>query len=108
MPRSTHIFLAASLLLANSDSFATQSNIAKEPTTATMPSQSTSIHADNPLLQPSTLAYQMPAFDKIKDSHYGPAFELAMREHSAEIAAIANNSAAPSFDNTVVALEKIG
>lgn len=108
MPRSTHIFLAASLLLANSDSFATQSNIAKEPTTATMPSQSTSIHADNPLLQPSTLAYQMPAFDKIKDSHYGPAFELAMREHSAEIAAIANNSAAPSFDNTVVALEKSG
>lgn len=102
MSRSLPIFLAASLLLANSDSFATSTNIAKK-TAMTTPHQE-----HNPLLQISKLAYQMPAFDKIKDSHYGPAFDAGLREHSAEIIAIANASAAPTFENTIVALEKSG
>ncbi|MCW5567412.1 MAG: M3 family metallopeptidase [Dokdonella sp.] len=62
----------------------------------------------NPLFQPSPLAYQFPPFDKIRDADYLPAFEKGMAEHRAEIEAIANNPEAPSFDNTIVALERSG
>jgi len=57
---------------------------------------------------PSTLPYQAPPFDRIKDSDYRPAFEEGMKRHLAEIAAIADNPAPPTFDNTLVALEKSG
>ncbi|MFZ6649599.1 M3 family metallopeptidase [Undibacterium sp. TJN25] len=62
----------------------------------------------NPFLTPSTLPYGMPAFDKIKDEHYAPAFTEAMRRQTSEINAIADNTAAPTFDNTIVAMEKAG
>jgi peptidyl-dipeptidase Dcp len=64
--------------------------------------------AANPFDAPSTLPLQAPPFDRIKDTDYEPAFEQAMKEQRAEIDAIANNSAAPTFDNTVVAMEKSG
>src|SRR6185437_13977260 len=60
----------------------------------------------NPLAVPSTLPLQAPPFDKIKDTDYEPAFEQAMKEHLAEVEAIANDKAAATFENTVVALEK--
>ena len=59
-------------------------------------------------MRPSTLAYEMPPFDKITDASYRPAFEAGMAEQRDEISAIANNAAAPSFDNTIVALERSG
>lgn len=62
----------------------------------------------NPLLTTSTLPFQAPPFDKIKDAHFAPAFEEGMREQMAEVAAIADNPAVPTFDNTLVALEKSG
>ena len=62
----------------------------------------------NPLLVPSTLPFQTPPFDKIKDSHIGPALEEGMRLHLAEVDDIANNPAAPTFENTLVPLEKSG
>jgi peptidyl-dipeptidase Dcp len=62
----------------------------------------------NPLLAPSTLPYHAPPFDQIKDSDYAPAIDAAMREHSAQIATIAGNRAAPDFENTIVAMEKSG
>src|ERR1700743_1235399 len=62
----------------------------------------------NPFDAPSTLPLQAPMFDKIKDSDYQPALEKGMKEQIAEIEAIANNKAAPTFDNTVVAMEKSG
>lgn len=62
----------------------------------------------NPLLQPSALPYQYPPFDQIKEAHFGPAFALGMEEHRREIDAIAGNPAAPTFDNTLVALERSG
>ncbi len=68
-------------------------------------------HADaptNPLLAPSTLPYQAPPFDKIHDADYEPAIDAAIRAHDAEIAAIATNTAAPDFENTIVAMEKSG
>ena len=64
--------------------------------------------AANPFASPSPLPYHAPAFDKIKDGDYAPAFTQGMKEQDAEIAAIANSSAAPTFDNTVVAIERSG
>ncbi len=62
----------------------------------------------NPFAAPSTLPLHAPPFDKIKDSDYQPAFEEGMKEQLAEIDQIANNKAAPTFENTIVALEKSG
>ncbi|GBQ11379.1 peptidyl-dipeptidase DCP [Swaminathania salitolerans LMG 21291] len=64
--------------------------------------------ASNPLLTPSSLPYQAPPFDRIKDSDYVPAFEKGMAEHLAEIRRIANDKAAPTFENTIVAMERSG
>jgi peptidyl-dipeptidase Dcp len=63
---------------------------------------------DNPLLQASTLPYQAPAFDKIKDSDFQPAIEQGMKEQQAEMQKIADNPEAPTFENTLVAMEKSG
>ena len=62
----------------------------------------------NPFYAPSTLPFQAPPFDKIKDSDYQPAFDAAIAERAKEIDAIANNPASPDFDNTLVAMEKSG
>jgi len=64
--------------------------------------------AGNPLATASTLPFHYPAFDKIKDEHFAPAFIEGMRIQLKEIDAIANNKAAASFDNTIVAMEKSG
>jgi peptidyl-dipeptidase Dcp len=64
--------------------------------------------AANPFAEPSTLPLQAPPFDRIKDTDYEPAFEEAMKQQIAEMDAIANNPAQPTFDNTVVAMEKSG
>ena len=57
---------------------------------------------------PSPLPYQAPQFDKIKDSDYAPAFTEGMKQQRAEIDAIANAKDAPTFDNTIAAMEKSG
>ncbi len=62
----------------------------------------------NPLLTKSPLPYQLPPFEQIKDEHFAPAFELGMAEELKEVEAIANNPAQPTFDNTIVALERTG
>src|SRR5215813_8266821 len=64
--------------------------------------------ADNPLLAESSLPYHVPPFDKIKDEHFAPAIEQGMREQLKEVDAVANNSEKPTFDNTIVALERTG
>ena len=69
---------------------------------------SASIESTNPLFVKSTLQYQTPDFNAIKDEHFIPAFEQGMQEQLAEIAAIANNTAAPTFENTIVAMEQSG
>jgi peptidyl-dipeptidase Dcp len=63
---------------------------------------------DNPLLKESTLPYHLPPFDQIKDEHFVPAMEAGMREQLKEVDVVANNSEKPTFDNTVVALERTG
>ena len=64
--------------------------------------------ATNPFTEPSTLPLQAPRFDIILDSDYQPAIEEGIRQHLAEIDAIANNTAPPTFENTIVAMERSG
>jgi peptidyl-dipeptidase Dcp len=64
--------------------------------------------AANPFAKPSTLPFQYPAFDKIGNDAYAPAFAEGMRQHLAEIDAIANNQAPATFENTIVAMERSG
>ena len=71
-------------------------------------SSTSSDSTSNALLVRSELPYQAPPFDKIKDSDFKPAFEAGMKEHLSEIEKIASNSEAPTFENTLVAMEKSG
>ncbi|MDE2620587.1 MAG: dipeptidyl carboxypeptidase II, partial [Sphingomonadales bacterium] len=57
---------------------------------------------------PSTLPYQAPPFDRIRDEDYLPGFEQAIAIKRAEVMAIANDPSAPTFANTIVALERSG
>ena len=62
----------------------------------------------NPLMTESNLPYGMPHFDKIRNEHFVPAFEQGMAGQSAEIDAIASSDEAPTFNNTIVAMERSG
>jgi len=62
----------------------------------------------NPFFSASTLPFQAPPFDKIKDADYQPAIDEGMKQQLAEIGKIANNPDAPTFENTFVAMEKSG
>lgn len=64
--------------------------------------------SSNPFSSPSTLPYHATPFDKITNSDYKPALEEGIRVQLNEIKQIADNSAAPTFENTLVALEKTG
>ena len=62
----------------------------------------------NPLLTPSKLPFQAPPFDQIEDADFRPAFEAGMKQQIEEIDQIAHDPAPPTFENTLVALEKSG
>ena len=64
--------------------------------------------AMNPFLNDYDTPYQIPPFEKIQFSHYEPAFEEGMKQHLEEIEAIASNSEKPTFENTIVELERSG
>ena len=68
----------------------------------------TSCKMENPLLTESPLPYGAPQFDKIRTEHYLPAFRQGIAEGKAEIDAIVNDAAAPTFENTIEALEFSG
>ncbi len=67
-----------------------------------------SASAANPFFTASTLPFQAADFTKIKDSDFGPAFEEGMKQELAEMQKIADNPEAPTFENTLVAMEKSG
>lgn len=90
--------------LKNALALATVSIITFGNASATSPS----VIPSNPLLKKSNLQYQAPRFDLIKDEHFKPAFDIALKEHDAEIQKIVNNPAAPTFENTVLAMELSG
>jgi peptidyl-dipeptidase Dcp len=62
----------------------------------------------NPFLAPSTLPYGLPPFAEIRDEHYRPAFEKGFEEHLAEIAKITGLRDLPTFENTMIPLERAG
>src|SRR5208282_2607897 len=62
----------------------------------------------NPFYAPSTLPFHAPPFDKIKDEDYQPAIEAGMAEELGEIQAMGDNPAPPTFENTLVAMQKAG
>src|SRR5581483_171430 len=62
----------------------------------------------NPFFETWTTPFEAPPFDRIRPEHFPPAYDRALAEHLAEIAAIANSADAPTFDNTIVALEDSG
>ncbi|PRQ05320.1 Peptidyl-dipeptidase dcp [Enhygromyxa salina] len=79
-----------------------------DPQTTTTQSGDAPMQDDNPLVHESTLLYHAPDYDAIELAHFRPAFERGMQEHAAEIAAIASAEAAPTFENTLVAMERSG
>ncbi|GAB2615853.1 M3 family metallopeptidase [Novilysobacter erysipheiresistens] len=74
------------------------------------PQSDTAVNAEtsNPFFTESQLPLHYPRFDQIEDSHFGPAFDRGMAEHLKEIETIASNPEAPTFENTIIALEKSG
>ena len=62
----------------------------------------------NPFFTENTLPYAAPPFDQIDDAHYIPAFERGMAEQLEEVGTIANAAEPPTFENTLVALERSG
>ena len=62
----------------------------------------------NPFLQAYDTPYNVPPFDKIKNEHFKPAILEGIKRHEAEINAIANAAAEPTFDNTILAMENAG
>ena len=62
----------------------------------------------NPFFAESTLPYHAPPFDRITGADYQPALEEGMRQRLAEIEAIAGQPAGPTFENTIVAMERAG
>ena len=102
MVRSRPLSLALGLVVTGC---ATSTTVGSGASPAAAPSAGTRV---NPLLTASPLQYQAPPFDRIRDTDYQPALEEGMKQHLAEVEAIADQSAAPTFDNTIVAMERSG
>ena len=62
----------------------------------------------NPFFKIYDTPYNVPPFDKIKSEHFKPAILEGIKKHEEEINAIANSSEAPTFDNTIIAMENAG
>ncbi|MFL6762596.1 MAG: M3 family metallopeptidase [Sphingomicrobium sp.] len=101
MIRTILFATAAIAVVAAPAGAATKKAATKNSATAVLP-------PSNPFAKPSTLALQTPDFSKIKDSDYLPALLAGMAQQKREVTAIANQKAAPSFGNTVVAMERSG
>ena len=101
MTRPSSFIVAASVALA-------YAAIAVPAATAATAAPASTLDASNPFAKVSTLPFHYPAFDKIKNEHFKPAFEAGMRAQLREIDGIANAKAAPTFENTIVALERSG
>jgi len=64
--------------------------------------------SENPFLAAYDTPFEVPPFDQIKDEHFAPAFEEALKQHTAEVDSIASIAEAPTFENTILALENAG
>jgi peptidyl-dipeptidase Dcp len=91
----------AAIAVASSTVAAAAPRKASATASATLP-------ASNPFAKASALPFETPDFSKIKDSDYLPALLAGMAQQKAEVTAIANQKAAPTFENTVEAMERSG
>lgn len=80
----------------------------RKTATKTPEKKTTDKPASNPLLASWRDPFGLPPFGKIRPEHFSPAFDIAIKEHAAEIDDIATAKSRPSFANTIVALEKSG
>src|SRR5688500_10179647 len=92
----------ASALSLSAPAYAEQAAVDAKPAAASV------LPASNPFAAPSTLPYQYPPFDKVKNEHFAPGFDAGMKEQLAEVEAIANSKDPPTFANTIVPLERSG
>src|SRR3954468_23213852 len=112
--KSATAFLLAGVLVVTASAAKPKPKPSPKPalSPAELPSPSSSTNQTdmtaNPLLTESTLPYNLPPFDKIKDEHFQPALEQGMAEEEKEADAIANQAEPASFENTIVAMEKSG
>lgn len=97
-----------SVLLISSLTAATACSTMKNTTTDSTEVSVDANLASNPLMKKSALQYQAPEFDKIKDEHLKPAFDYGLKQQLSELNKITSNTAAPTFENTVLALENSG
>ncbi|MBC7967297.1 MAG: M3 family metallopeptidase, partial [Fuerstia sp.] len=108
------LFRVATLLtvtaaVSSSDYSSAASKEPNTPVTAqSAAAPETQLSADNPFAAPSPLDFHTPAFDKVRLEHYQPAFMVGMKQQLAEMDAIAAQTDAPTFENTIVAIEKSG
>ncbi|HEX6927804.1 MAG TPA: M3 family metallopeptidase, partial [Gammaproteobacteria bacterium] len=101
--------LAASVALALSATACSKPETDSSAGTGSQDDSATMAAMDtNPFFMEYTLPFHAPAFDRIENEHFMPAFEKGMADHLVEIEAIANNPEAPTFENTLVALERSG
>ena len=101
-----HFFLLLLIFASCSDS-----NTASDDELFSMDTESTmgkTMAQSNPFFSDSTLPLGYPRFDQIKNEHYEPAFKQGIENHLAEVEMIASQSNAPTFENTIVALEISG
>jgi peptidyl-dipeptidase Dcp len=100
--------IRVSALLAASTVLAIAAPLAAAPKHRTSTMTNAALPASNPFAKPSTLPFQAPDYARIKDSDYLPAFLAGMAQQQAEISAIADNPAKPTFDNVIAAMERSG
>ncbi|MGE7137280.1 peptidyl-dipeptidase Dcp [Luteibacter sp. NPDC031894] len=107
---ATSIALTAACSSSNDADKTAPAPSGSAPATPATPATAATAQAShvNPLLTQSTLPFQAPPFDKIVDADFQPALEEGMKQQLAEIEAIANASEEPTFENTIVAMEKSG
>lgn len=108
MRKSVITTAVAAALLLGACSEKPAANTEAANAVATQAAASTQADATNVLLSKSPLQDQAPQFNLIKSSDYAPAFAQGIKEHEAEIAAIIANKQAPTFDNTILAMETSG
>ncbi len=104
----TGVVLAAGALTIGGGTTAAQTGAASSGAANAESNAAAEFGPANPFYSASTLPFQAPPFDRIHDSDYQPAIEAGMTQLRAETEAIANNPAAPAFENTIVAMERSG
>ena len=100
--------LACALALAISATALVGCDKSPAPTSTDKAAMPADAAQDNPFFAESPLELKYPQFDKIKDSHFAPAFDRGMAEQVKEIEAIADSAEPASFENTILTMERSG